>query len=384
MYGYNTKYFSKSFLNSFQKSMNESLSTGNRYGIGVNKPLISEENLGIGGEGDWDKVSDLQLQNRMRQYKRSNIFTGDAPDKEQHPEYLSAKKEMERRQGAKNAPAAPAPKPAAPTSTPTVNNISRTAPNTAPGPVKTQPGAPLPNWMTDPNSNGKGEVGTNYVEIAPGDKRTPQVGSTPKPQAATPPMSVRPTSPLSPDQVTKGVEAASQTPAALRQADKRIEAARAAGTDVNAPSVVPVRPATPGKLEPARKAMNIQPTSMSGPAAETATDQTGGAVSGEWRRSSTLGARPDAGKRASMSAVPQQSLRDNLSQYTRQGLVDRGLGMARAESDANNPALNAPPNPNSKESRARVEANRAKVNASLPKPPAPTLGQKLANIFRDN
>ena len=358
--------------------MNESLSTGNRYGIGVNKPLISEENLGIGGEGDWDKVSDLQLQNRMRQYKRSNIFTGDAPDKEQHPEYLSAKKEYERRQGANNAPAASAPKPAAPTSTPTVNTVSKTTPKPS------QPGAPLPAWTTDKDSNGKGEVGTNYVEIAPGDKRTPQVGSTPKPQAATPPMSVKPTSPLSPDQVTKGVEAASQTPASLRQADKRIEAAKAAGTDVNAPSVVPVRPVTPGKLEAPRKAMNIQPTSMSGPAAETATDQTGGAVSGEWRRSSTLGARPDAGKRASMSAVPQQSLRDNVSQYTRQGLVDRGLGMARAASDANNPALNAPPNPNSKESRARVEANRAKVNASLPKPPAPTLGQKLANIFRDN
>lgn len=43
MYGYNTKFFSKDFLDSFKKSVNESLTKGNGYGIGVNNLKEDEQ-----------------------------------------------------------------------------------------------------------------------------------------------------------------------------------------------------------------------------------------------------------------------------------------------------------------------------------------------------
>ena len=95
MYGYNSKFFNKNLIDSMKQAMISSLSEQFPQNLGT-----------MMNPNDFSKVSDLQLQNQMRQYKRSNIFTGDEPDEKQRPEYLAARAEYQRRQGAKAAPAA--------------------------------------------------------------------------------------------------------------------------------------------------------------------------------------------------------------------------------------------------------------------------------------
>lgn len=93
MAGYNPNYFNRNLIESMKKTIVEGL---------------GDQNLGIGGEGDWGKVSDLQLQNRMRHHKQHGFLGAEVPEEKQTKEYLAAKKEFERRQAAKQPKAEPA------------------------------------------------------------------------------------------------------------------------------------------------------------------------------------------------------------------------------------------------------------------------------------
>lgn len=150
MNGYNPKFFSRSFLNNFRKSISESLAHGNGYGIGVNKrinedmrirkpgepkdvertevnaPITAPVTTGMKPVDDLakktapaaaapaeaprrtfgfgktaDRLSDLELKNLMRDKKNTSIFN---KNPKQSDEYLELEAEFNRRQAA--APAA--------------------------------------------------------------------------------------------------------------------------------------------------------------------------------------------------------------------------------------------------------------------------------------
>lgn len=129
MNGYKSNYFNKNLLESMKNSLRQVVAENSNIGL-------------MGAPGDFSKVSDLQLQNRMRQYKRGGLF---APkDIKQPKEYEEAKAELERRQAAKAAPAA------APVAAPAA------APAAAPTmpPMQTQPSPRQPDMSSTGPSMG--------------------------------------------------------------------------------------------------------------------------------------------------------------------------------------------------------------------------------------
>ena len=87
MYGYNTKYFNKNFLDSFRNAINDSLSTaGTNNGIGYSKKLhettTSGRESGIGpgktllpADKTWDEVAREDL-DKLVKGPAENKFTG--------------------------------------------------------------------------------------------------------------------------------------------------------------------------------------------------------------------------------------------------------------------------------------------------------------------
>lgn len=138
MFGYNPKYFNTNFLNSFRSAVNESLTkSGNHSGVGISTE-IQEQNREPGRSVG--QISDLELQRRMRETKRTSIFGA----QKQTAEYLELEKEAQRRAGAAKTPAAPtagapAAKPAAPVAKPVAPAVT---PKTTTGKPLFAPEAP--------------------------------------------------------------------------------------------------------------------------------------------------------------------------------------------------------------------------------------------------
>lgn len=228
MNGYKPNYFNKNLLESMKNSL-KNVVLGEGYG---------EPNLGImGAPGDFSKVSDLQLQNRMRQYKRGGLF---APkDIKQPKEYEEARAELERRQAAKAAPSDVA-----------VPGLRGGLPQMAdadiPGMVDQKTGAGFNVRMDQLPSENQAEI-MQQTTTGPQAKRT---GAA---------FSVRPE--RLPYQAKEEVLSASRTPAALRQADASIARAIESGINPNTPGVIPVRSAgsAPAPM-PGTQGNNPKPT----------------------------------------------------------------------------------------------------------------------------
>ena len=104
MAGFNSNYFNRNLLESMKDSLRSMMSENSKFqGTAMGTP-----NVGIGGPGDFSKVSDLQLQNRMRELKRHGLFGAKV---KQSDEYLATEAEYKRRQEAKQPVAAEPPVP---------------------------------------------------------------------------------------------------------------------------------------------------------------------------------------------------------------------------------------------------------------------------------
>lgn len=98
MNGYNPKYFNRNFIDSFKKSINESLTQGNRYGIGIKKQ-VNEANTTSGRESGigpgktllqpdktWDEVAGEDLDKLIKNPAinpvtgQKNVFAGKTRD----------------------------------------------------------------------------------------------------------------------------------------------------------------------------------------------------------------------------------------------------------------------------------------------------------------
>lgn len=274
MNGYNPKYFSRNFIDSFRKSVDESLTQGNRYGIGIKKQVneantTSGRESGIGSgktlmqpEKTWDEIAREEagksvafkgkdLTNVKYERKDGKVYADGielttATTKTSH--YAA---DAPTRAGMTPKPAAPVAAPAAPAAPAAAPKP--TAPAAAPKPTAPAPAA-APKPTAAPAYTGFGskdwdpEKNPTFVKPTPvikpskapekntgtpviGTSKAPDMTVTPAPVPVTPrsgPDAVRTRGPGSEvtmyrnDQVTMTDKAkeefakASQTPAAVR------------------------------------------------------------------------------------------------------------------------------------------------------------------------
>ena len=167
MPGFNSNYFNRNLLESMKDSLRSMMSENSKFqGTAMGTP-----NVGIGGPGDFSKVSDLQLQNRMRELKRHGLFGAKV---KQSDEYLATEAEYKRRQEAKQ-PAATPKQPAAPVGI----KPEDVAPQLAPKPAES-----ITPPLSDPS------LGYTPPTFAPvGPRREPPPPAQPKHWTGeTPPM----------------------------------------------------------------------------------------------------------------------------------------------------------------------------------------------------
>jgi hypothetical protein len=324
MFGYNNNYFNTNFLNSLNTAINESLTKAqNRSGIGLPANQIMEQQTtsgrqtGIGPgktlmqpDKTWDEIareeagksrafkgkdlSGVKFERKDGKVYADGIELTTASIKTSH--YDSDAPTRSGMSAPKTAPAAPAvtsgtgKREMSSRQFDVTGNFVRGMTDMAKG---AKP-APAPDRTEVPKA----------VELKPGDIRPQGTPTANPPKAATPPLAVKATD-ASPA-ATAEFEKASRTPAALKQADKRIEAAGddtkasapltnpISGTvknfsdfmsrlysgdwgrasEKNAPGVVPVRPEKPGSATAPRTASGAQVSSVGGSHAETLSKST--------------------------------------------------------------------------------------------------------------
>jgi len=214
MNGYNPKYFNKNLLESMKSSLRDVIVNENNFA--ATRQTAQPAKKGFAGYGGlpMDKLSDLDLEKRMRETKRTSLF---GPSK-QSDEYLAYEAEANRRK----APAA------APTDV------------AVPG-LRGQVGGPEPEPVMNPRT-GEG-YSTRMDNLPPQTQIDIMQQTTSGPQARRTGDAYKVQPERLPAAAKAEVFAATRTPQALARADERIAAASAQGVNPNTPGVVPVRPA---------------------------------------------------------------------------------------------------------------------------------------------
>lgn len=291
MNGYNPKYFNRNFIDSFKKSINESLSKGNNYGIGakklVNEVTTSGRESGVGAgktlmqpDKTWDEIAREEagksvafkgkdLTNVKYERKDGKVYADGI-------ELTTASTKTSHYAADAPTRAGMAPKPAPAnlvpasqgTTTPvkprdtvmpltTVKAPSAAPTTTAPtttAPKKTFPTSKPEDKPAAPKTKAPDKLDVPAPVDVSGNVR-PQNGPTAyPPHAGTPPLQMQQGTMM--PAAKEAMQAASSTPAALRRADERIAATgdffkkgfdllagRRTGIDraKNAPGVIPVR-----------------------------------------------------------------------------------------------------------------------------------------------
>lgn len=266
MNGYNPKYFNRNFIDSFKKSVNESLSKGNNYGIGakklVNEVTTSGRESGIGPgktmlqpEKTWDEIAREEagksvafkgkdLTNVKYERKDGKVYADGIELTTATTKTSHYAKDAPTRSGMAPKPAAPAATPAAPAApvapAPTPKPAAAPAPTPKPAAAPAYTGFGSKDWdaeknptfvkpapIIQPSKAPEKNTGTPIIKTS----KAPDQTATPAPVPVTPrpgPDAVRTRGPGSEvtayrvDQVTATDKAkeefakASQTPAAVR------------------------------------------------------------------------------------------------------------------------------------------------------------------------